>query len=126
MIPCQNSAWERACHSSWIMRTDITQNKEIDRIETGETGQPKLALVEIAAAVGVVVGKDVAGDEEEDSNEDVSVVDEGIEKAKMRWGEVEEDDEDGEEGADAGECGQLRLSRGRRLRSCCGRLMASS
>ena len=97
------------------------QNEEIDGVETGEAGEPELALVEIAAAVGIVVGKDVAGDEEEDSNEDVSVVDEGVEKAEMRRGEVEEDDEDGEEGADAGEGGQLRLSRGRRLRCCCSR-----
>ena len=57
-------------------------------------------------AVSVVVGEDVAGDEEEDADEDIAVIDEGIEKAEVRRGEMEKNDEDGEEGADAGEGGQ--------------------
>jgi hypothetical protein len=87
------------------------EHEEIDGIEAGETGEPELALAEGFAAVGVVVGEDVAGDEEEDADEDVTVVDEGIEKAEMGRREVEEDDEDREEGADAGECGQRWLAR---------------
>jgi hypothetical protein len=37
-----------------------------------------LALVEVSAPVGGVIGEDVPGDEEEDADEDVSVVDEGL------------------------------------------------
>jgi hypothetical protein len=72
------------------------EDKEIDGIETRDARKPKLAFAEGFAAVGVVVGKDVAGDEEEDADEDVAIVDERIEKAEVRRCEVEEDDEDGE------------------------------
>ena len=98
------------------------EDEEIDGIETGEAGEPELALAEGFAAVGVVVGEDVAGDEEEEADEDVAVVDEGIEKAEMRRREVEEDDEDGEQSADAGERREGRLASGGRLRSQCWRL----
>ncbi len=60
------------------------EDEEIDGIETREAGEPELALGEGLRAVGVVVGEDVAGDEEEDADEDVAVVDEGIEEAEVR------------------------------------------
>jgi hypothetical protein len=86
------------------------EDEEIDRVEAGETGEPEFALAEGSAAIGVVVGEDVAGDKEEDADEDEAVVDEGIEKAEVRGREVKENDEDREEGADAGEGGQRRLA----------------
>jgi len=70
------------------------ENEEIDGVETREACEPELALEECFAAVGIVVGKDVAGDEEEDANKDVAIVDEGVKKAEMRGREVEEDDKD--------------------------------
>jgi hypothetical protein len=98
------------------------EDEEIDGIEARETGEPELALREGFAAVGVVVGEDVARDDEEDTDEDVSVIDEGIEEAEVRGREVKEDDEDGEQGADASEGGEGWLAsgcglmgRGRRL-----------
>jgi hypothetical protein len=57
------------------------ENKEVDGIEPREACKPEFALEERFAAVGIVVGKDVAGDEEEDANKDVAIVDEGIKKA---------------------------------------------
>jgi hypothetical protein len=54
------------------------ENEEIDGIETGEAREPELTFIEISAPVGIVVGEDIAGDEEEDADEDVSVVDEGV------------------------------------------------
>jgi hypothetical protein len=78
------------------------ENEEIDGIQTGETGEPELTLAKGFAAVGVVVGEDVAGDEEEDADEDIAVVDEGIKKTEVRRSEVEENDEDCEQGTDAG------------------------
>jgi hypothetical protein len=86
------------------------ENEKIDRIKTREAGEPEVALDESFAAVSVVVGEDVAGDQEEDADEDITVIDKGIEKAKMGRREVEEDDEDGEEGADAGKRGQRRFA----------------
>ena len=77
------------------------EHEEVDGVEAGEAGQPELTLDEGLRAVGVVLGEDVAGDEEEDANKDVAVVDDGVEEAEMWWGEVEEDDEDSEQGTDA-------------------------
>ena len=36
------------------------EHEEIDGIQTGETGEPELTLAKGLAAVGVVVGEDVA------------------------------------------------------------------
>ncbi len=72
------------------------QDQEIDGVKTREAGQPKLPLDESLGAIGVVVGEDVAGDEEEDADEDVTVIDDGIKESEVRRREVEEDDEDGE------------------------------
>ena len=104
--PRQNSAWERADHSSCNMPSGDDEDQDVDGIETGEAGEPELALAEGDGAVGVVVGEDEAGEQEEEADEDVGVVDDGVEQAEVRRGEVEEDDADGEEGADAGEGGQ--------------------
>src|SRR5271154_6429702 len=93
------------------------EDEKIDGIEAGEAGEPELALGEGSAAIGVVVGEDVAGDEEEDADEDVSVVDEGVEKDEMRRGEEKEDDEDGKESADSCEGRKLGLSRSCRFRN---------
>src|SRR6202000_266043 len=84
--------------------------EEIDRIEAGETGKPELPFAEGFAAIGVVVSKNVTGDEKENSDEDKAVVDEGIENAQMRGREVKENDEDREQGADAGQRGQRWLT----------------
>ena len=71
-------------------------------------------LDKVAAAVGVVVSEDIAGDQEEDADEDVAVVDEGVQKAEVRRREVKENDEDGEQGADAGEGGERGFAGGGR------------
>jgi hypothetical protein len=93
------------------------QNKKVDRIEAREAGEPELALVEILATVGVVVSKDVTGDEEEDADEDVSVVDKRVQNAEMGRREVEENDKDGKQCPNACEGGELWLAKGRRPRS---------
>ena len=59
------------------------EHEEVDGVEAGEAGEPELALDEGFGAVGVVVGEDVAGDEEEDTHEDVTVIDDGIEEAEV-------------------------------------------
>ncbi len=79
------------------------ENEQIDGVEAGETGEPELALGERSAAIGVVVGEDVTGDEEEHADEDVAVVDERIENAEVRRREMKENDGDGEQSANAGE-----------------------
>jgi hypothetical protein len=70
--------------------------EQIDGIETGEAGEPELTLDQGTGTIGVVVGEDVAGDEEEDADEDVAVVDERIENAEVRRCEMKENDGDGE------------------------------
>ena len=71
------------------------EDEEVDGIETREAGEPEVALDECFAAVGIVVGEDVTGDQEEDADEDVAVIDERVQKAEVGRREVEEDDEDG-------------------------------
>ena len=93
------------------------EDEKVDRVKTREAGEPELALAECFGALGVVVGEDVAGDEEEDADKDVAVVDEWIENAEMRRREVEEDDGDSEKGANTGERRKWRLACGRGLRS---------
>ena len=66
----------------------------------------------VAAAVGVVVGEDVAGDEEEDADEDVAVVDEGVEKAEVRRREMKRMMKMARQGADAGEGGERGFAGG--------------
>jgi hypothetical protein len=68
------------------------EDEKIDGIESGEAGEPEVALDEGRGAVGVIVSEDVAGDEEEDADEDVAIVDDGIEETEMRRREVKEDD----------------------------------
>jgi hypothetical protein len=86
------------------------QHEEVDGIEAREAGQPELTLDEGLRTVGVVIGEDVARDEEEDAYEDVAVVDDGIEQTEVWGGEVEEDDEDSEQGTNTGESWQGRLA----------------
>jgi len=86
------------------------QDQEIDGVEAGEASQPELALDEGPGTIGVVVGENVAGDEEEDADEDVAVINDGIKEPEVRWCEVKEDDEDGKESANAGKGWELRLA----------------
>ena len=97
------------------------KDEEIDGVQPRETGEPELTFDQEFATVGVVVGEDVAGDEEEDADEDVAIVDEWKEKAEVRRREVEEDNREGEKGADAGERRQRRLARDCGLGSRSGR-----
>jgi hypothetical protein len=101
----------RACLPLVLNHAERDQeNKEIDRIKAGETGEPEVALRKRIAAVGVVVGENVPGDEEEDSDKNIAVVDKWVEKTEVRRREMEQNDEDCKQCADAGECGQRWLA----------------
>ncbi len=108
--PFQKSAWLRTCHSSSSILTETMQGKQINGIEPREAGDPEVALVERLGAVGIVIRKDVAGDQEEDADEDVAAVDEGVEQAQMRRREVEEHNTEREQRANAGQGRQGRLA----------------
>src|SRR6266567_3604883 len=97
------------------------QREQKDRIEPREAGQPELALDQRSGPIGVVVGQDVAGDQEEHVHEHVAVVDDPIQRSEVRRREVKEDDIEGEERANAREGGQ-RWFAGRLGREICGQV----
>lgn len=94
--------------------------KQVNGIDAGEAGLPETHCIELAVASAgtVVVGEDVAGEEDEEADGGVSGIDDrgevqlgipvderqremGPEMEPIRIGEVKEDDVDGGEGAKA-------------------------
>src|SRR5208283_2318039 len=88
------------------------QREQEDGIEAGEAGAPEVALDQRRGPTGVVICKNVAGEQEEEDDKDIAAVDDRIEKPHVRRGEVEEHDGERKQGADAGERRQIRSARG--------------
>ncbi len=98
------------------------QRECVDGVEAGEARAPEVTLLEWGGAAGVVVGEDVAGEQEEEADEDVGVIDDGVERPHVRRGEVEEHDVHREQGTHTGERRQRRrFARVRRGAWACGR-----
>ena len=113
----------RASHPFVLHHADgDEEDEEINGIEAGDAGEPELTFTEGPGALRVVVGEDVTGDEKEDADEDIAVVDERIEKAKMGRREMKQDDSEGEQGADSCERRQRSLASVRCMRNRRGRL----
>ena len=79
------------------------ENQKIDGIEAGEAGEPELPLDQGGGAVGVVVGQDKAGDEEEETHKHVRVIDDGIQVMQMRRREVEQHNIQSQQSSESGE-----------------------
>ena len=88
------------------------QGEEIDGIEARQTREPEIASAELAllGALGIVVGEHESGEQQEETDRGVAVVDNGRKGAEpFRIREVEEDDVESGEGPQAGEGGKLFL-----------------
>jgi hypothetical protein len=87
------------------------EDQQVNRVHAREARDVEAALVQ-HGAVGVVVGKDEAGDQEEEADEGEGVIDQRPQKRGQRRREVEEHDIHGEQRAKAGQGRQRRLARG--------------
>ena len=85
------------------------QGEHVNRVEPREAGPPEVALAE-CLPVRVVVGENVPRKQEEKSDKDVGVVDDGIEIVHVRRREVKEDDVQRQQRAHTGKRRQRRLA----------------
>ena len=86
------------------------QAEGIDRIEAGETSRPKASRRERStfSALGIVIGEDEAGEQQEEADRNVPPVDNRAKRPKsMGIGKMEKDKIEGGETADTGEGRQL-------------------
>ncbi len=90
------------------------QAEGIDGIEPGEASGPEAARGErsLLGAIGIVIGEDEAGEQQEEADRDVSAVDDRAQRSKrMGIGKMEKDEIEGGKTADARERRQLRSPR---------------
>src|SRR5271154_71743 len=82
------------------------QTEGVNGIKAGEASGPKAARGEgpTLGAIGIVIGEDKAGKQQEEADGNVSAVDHGAQRSKrMRIGKMEEDQIEGGKTADARE-----------------------
>src|SRR5579871_4584545 len=98
------------------------QRKQVDRVEAREPGQPELPFHQRRPAVGIVIRKDVPGDQKEDVDEDKTILNERPQQTEMRRREVKQNDIEGKQCPNAGQRRQRWLARrldgGCRRRNC--------
>jgi hypothetical protein len=90
------------------------QAEGIDGIKPGETCRPKTSRSERSClgAVGIVIGKDESGEQEEETDGNVPTVHNGAQRPEgMGIGKMEEDEIEGGKTADTRERRQLRFPR---------------